>query len=151
MRPAHWNRCLRADVPKAWRKRWTGIVRARRERLERLSVAEVVDRWREVKPLILDHLEADDACLAGRLCSDVEIPAALSLPSALKQAHAQRNAARRDPAPAPEVAEHLARLRVHLALLAGRRSASRTNPCVWRSRSTASMTASGRHLAGRMN
>ncbi|MCJ8284415.1 MULTISPECIES: DUF349 domain-containing protein [unclassified Halomonas] len=101
------------------RKRWTGIVRARRERLERLSVAEVVGRWREVKPLILEHLEADDDCLAGRLCSDVEIPAALSLPPALKQAHAQRNAARRDPAPAEEVAERLARLRVHLALLAG--------------------------------
>ncbi|MBY5926466.1 MULTISPECIES: DUF349 domain-containing protein [unclassified Halomonas] len=101
------------------RKRWTGIVRARRERLERIAVAETVSRWHQLKPLILEHLKADDACLAGQQCGDVLIPDTLTLPNELATAHAERNAARRSPDSLDSVAERLARLRVHLALLAG--------------------------------
>ncbi|RTR03331.1 DUF349 domain-containing protein [Halomonas nitroreducens] len=101
------------------RRRWSGIVRARRERLARLALAEEVHRWRQVQPLLEAHLAADAASLAGADPTEVPEAEAGPLPEDLRQAHARRNAARRAP-PAPEdVDERLARLRVHLSLLAG--------------------------------
>ncbi|WP_136249291.1 DUF349 domain-containing protein [Halomonas borealis] len=108
------------------RRRWTGIVRARRERLARLALAEVVERWRKARPLLDAHLEADAASQRDAAVEDVAAPEAL--PAALQRAHATRNAARRQPPPAAEVAERLARLRVHLALLAGDTSHRQDDP-----------------------
>jgi len=101
------------------RRRWTGIVRARRERLERIAVAEKVGRWRAIQPLLQRHLAADAEALAGHAGGDVESPQDLDVSAALLRAHATRNAARRHPAPPDDVADRLARLRVHLSLLAG--------------------------------
>ncbi|PSJ22872.1 DUF349 domain-containing protein [Halomonas sp. ND22Bw] len=108
------------------RRRWSGIVRARRERLARLALAEVVERWRRARPLLEAHLEADAAAQNDGECRDVPAPA--ELPDTLKDAHDARNAARRDPPPATEVEERLARLRVHLALLAGDTSHRQDDP-----------------------
>nr|WP_300311357.1 DUF349 domain-containing protein [Halomonas sp.] len=101
------------------RKRWTGIVRARRERLERIGVAEKVNRWRQLTPLINAHLHADNAALSGHHHEDVEVPEGLDLSNALLRAHNQRNVARHHPPAESDVAERLTRLRVHLSLLAG--------------------------------
>ncbi|MCH4561856.1 DUF349 domain-containing protein [Halomonas sp. EGI 63088] len=110
------------------RRRWTGIVRARRERLARLAVLEEVNRWRDVQPLLARHLEADAASLAGEACHDVEPPAEVPLPEDMRQAHAQRNAARRQPGDPAEIEERLTRLRVHLSLLAVGRVSHRDDP-----------------------
>ncbi|MDR5868541.1 DUF349 domain-containing protein [Halomonas koreensis] len=101
------------------RRRWSGIVRTRRERLARLALAEEIGRWRRLRPLLEAHLEADAACQAGDPPRDVPLPEDMTLADDLADAHARRNAARRAP-PTPEtVAESLARLRVHLSVLAG--------------------------------
>ncbi len=108
------------------RRRWSGIVRARRERLARLALAEVVERWRQARPLLEAHLQADAAAQSGD--APQEVPAPASLPAELRQAHDARNAARRDPPPAAEVEERLARLRVHLSVLAGETSHRQDDP-----------------------
>ena len=100
------------------RRRWSGIVRARRERLERLAVVEEVERWREVQPLLLAHLAADAERLAGGEPREVALPESPRLEDDMRSAHARRNAARQAPAADEEVAERLARVRVHLSLLA---------------------------------
>ncbi|WP_416139405.1 DUF349 domain-containing protein [Halomonas sp. HK25] len=100
------------------RRRWSGIVRARRERLERLAVVEEVERWRTVQPLLLAHLEADAEHLAGGESREVALPEGLSLADDMRGAHARRNAARQAPPADEEMEEHLARVRVHLSLLA---------------------------------
>ncbi len=100
------------------RRRWSGIVRARRERLERLAVAEEIERWRAVRPLLDAHLAADAEQLDGGDAREVEVPPELDLAEDMRGAHARRNAARQDPADQAEVAERLARVRVHLSLLA---------------------------------
>ncbi|MFG6177493.1 DUF349 domain-containing protein [Halomonas sp. THAF12] len=101
------------------RRRWSGIVRARRERLARLALMEEVERWQRVRPLLEAHLEADAASLSGGSSREIEAPDAPALPADLRRAHDERNAARRDPPAETEVAERLARLRVHLSVLAG--------------------------------
>lgn len=98
------------------RRRWSGIVRARRERLLRLAVSEEVARWQALRPLLDAHLTADATALAGE--SPPPVPAE-SLEDDMHQAHQRRNAARRQPPPPQEIEEQLIRLRVHLALLAG--------------------------------
>lgn len=100
------------------RRRWSGIVRARRERLERLAVVEEVERWRTVQPLLLAHLEADAERLAGGEPREVALPEGLRLADDMRGAHARRNAARQAPPPGEEMDEQLARVRVHLSLLA---------------------------------
>lgn len=110
------------------RRRWAGIIRARRERIERIAIAEKVSQWREVMPLIQTHLKADAQCLADQPCDDVPLPEGMTLSDNLRKAHKQRNAARRNPAPEPQVADQLARLRVHLALMAGHPIAQQDEP-----------------------
>ncbi|SDN85541.1 protein of unknown function [Halomonas shengliensis] len=100
------------------RRRWSGIVRARRERLERLAVAEQVEGWQAVRPLLEAHLAADAERLAGGEAREVSLPKELSLSDDMRRAHARRNAARLETADPEAVAEGLARLRVHLSLLA---------------------------------
>ncbi|WP_372609306.1 DUF349 domain-containing protein [Halomonas sp.] len=100
------------------RRRWSGIIRARRERLARLDVIEEVNRWYQVRPLLSRHLEADAASLDNQPAGDVELPAGNSLPEDMRSAHDRRNAARRQPPEPGQVEERLARLRVHLSLLA---------------------------------
>ncbi|WP_346302172.1 DUF349 domain-containing protein, partial [Halomonas sp. BM-2019] len=100
------------------RRRWSGIVRARRERLERLAVVEEVERWRQVQPLLADHLAADAERLAGGEARDVALPESPTLEDDMRGAHLRRNAARHEPDAEGEVEERLARVRVHLSLLA---------------------------------
>jgi len=109
------------------RRRWTGIVRARRERLARLSLAEEAQRWQAIAPLLNAHLQADAHRLAGGAVERVAVPDDLPLTPALRDAHERRNAARasyRD----GDVEERLARLRAHLSLLAGGRVNQRDEP-----------------------
>ncbi|MCL7939496.1 DUF349 domain-containing protein [Halomonas sp. ATCH28] len=109
------------------RRRWTGIVRARRERLARLSLAEEAERWQAIRPLLNAHLQADAQRLAGGPVEEVAVPDDLALSSALRHAHASRNAARQAGAD-DAVEERLARLRAHLSLLAGGRVNRRDDP-----------------------
>ncbi|MDC8804921.1 DUF349 domain-containing protein [Halomonas pacifica] len=99
------------------RRRWSGIVRARRERLLRLAVSEEVARWQALRPLLEAHLTADAEALGGG--SPTEVPDPGPLEGDMHRAHERRNAARRHPATPQDVEEQLIRLRVHLALLAG--------------------------------
>ncbi|MBS9403023.1 DUF349 domain-containing protein [Halomonas sp. TRM85114] len=110
------------------RRRWSGIVRARRERLARLSVVDEINRWRHVQPLLAAHLEADAACLTGERVADVQPPETLTLGDDMFSAHTRRNASRREPIDEAQVEERLARLRVHLSLLAVGRVSQRDDP-----------------------
>ncbi|SFU60537.1 DUF349 domain-containing protein [Halomonas korlensis] len=110
------------------RRRWSGIVRARRERLARLGVVDEVNRWRLVQPLLAAHLEADAACLAGDSVADIQPPETLALGDDMFSAHARRNAARHELIDQTQVEERLARLRVHLSLLAVGRVSQRDDP-----------------------
>jgi DNA repair protein SbcC/Rad50 len=110
------------------RRRWSGIVRTRRERLSRLAMLEEVQRWQACRPLLDAHLAADAACLEQGRCEDVPLDSALDLSQAIRKAHEQRNHARRHPAPRETVSERLARLRVHLSLLAMGRISQHDEP-----------------------
>ncbi|SEL98303.1 DUF349 domain-containing protein [Halomonas caseinilytica] len=110
------------------RKRWSGIIRARRERLARLALAEEVHRWHRVRSLLDAHLRADAASLEGESPQDVQHSGEPALSSDLEYAHKRRNDARRSPPERTEVEERLARVRVHLALLAGGQVAQRDDP-----------------------
>ncbi|SFT78877.1 DUF349 domain-containing protein [Halomonas saccharevitans] len=109
------------------RRRWSGIVRARRERLDRLALAEEANRWQAIRPLLTAHLQADARRLAGGPAEEISLPRDLDLPSALRRAHEARNAAREAGTPG-EAQERLARLRAHLSLLAGGRVQHRDDP-----------------------
>ncbi|QEA37866.1 DUF349 domain-containing protein [Pistricoccus aurantiacus] len=107
------------------RKRWTGILRARRDQLQQLAVGEEVSRWQALQELLQAHLEADQAALNGELPPEVSPISALQ--GDMRWAHEQRNDARRglgdkDRAQLDaEVEDRLQRLRIHLAVLAGYR------------------------------
>ncbi len=107
-------------------KRWTGIVRARRERLARLAVNEEVVAWQSLQALLTAHLDADHRALDGLPAE--EVPATEELSGDMLKAHQARNAARRDPPPPETVRDTLTRLRVHLALLAGSSLAHQDEP-----------------------
>jgi len=107
------------------RRRWSGIVRARRERLSRLALSEEIQRWQALTPLLEAHLEADARALEGQPITTVEADA---LTDDMRAAHEQRNAARSAPPDAAATEESLARQRVHLALLAGARIARDDEP-----------------------
>ena len=100
------------------RRRWDGIIRARRERLAQLGIREEIKRWLEHRSLFDAHLTADAACLEQGNCEDVTYDPVSSLSEELRNAHEQRNAARRTPPPAEEVSERLTFLRAYLSLLA---------------------------------
>ncbi|WP_111412818.1 DUF349 domain-containing protein [Billgrantia lactosivorans] len=110
------------------RRRWSGIVRTRRERLARLAVVEEIQRWQACRPLLEAHLAADAACLEEGHGEDVPLDPRLALPEEMHRAHEQRNASRRNPLPPQEVGERLARLRVHLSLLAMGRISQHDEP-----------------------
>ncbi|MFQ3786697.1 DUF349 domain-containing protein [Halomonas sp. A29] len=110
------------------RRRWSGIVRTRRERLARLAVAEEIHRWQGCRPLLEAHLAADAACLDKEDCQDVSLDQGLDLPEDMRSAHEQRNASRRNPLPSNEISEQLARLRVHLSLLSMGRVSQHDEP-----------------------
>nr|WP_298250351.1 DUF349 domain-containing protein [uncultured Halomonas sp.] len=112
----------------AMRRRWSGIVRARRQRLERLAVAEAVTAWQAVRHLLEAHLQADAEHLAGNAPRDVPLPETPRLAEDLHDAHRRRNAARRDAASNDTVEERLARVRVHLSLLAEGSVSHRDDP-----------------------
>ena len=107
-------------------RRMSGIVRARRERLNRLAVVNTVQQWHAIMPLVNAHLAADQNYLSDGTPNEVDVQALLSasLPAAFKEAHAIRNQQRhRVAVPLSDndyakLAESLARLRVHLSMLA---------------------------------
>lgn len=107
-------------------KRMSGIVRARRERLNRLAVADTVQQWHSIMPLVSAHLTADQHYLSEGTPNDVDAQAVLgtSLPTAFHEAHNTRNQQRNSVAVPLSDADHagiadsLARLRVHLSMLA---------------------------------
>ena len=107
-------------------RRMSGIVRARRERLNRLAVVNTVQQWHAIMPLVNAHLAADQNYLSDGTPNEVDAQALLSapLPAAFKEAHAIRNQQRhRVAVPLSDnhyakLAESLARLRVHLSMLA---------------------------------
>ncbi|MEQ6918634.1 DUF349 domain-containing protein [Halomonas aquatica] len=109
------------------RRRWNGIVRARRERLDRLALAEEANRWQAIRPLLNAHLEADAQRLAGTPAQEVPLPPGLNLPPELRHAHEARNAVRHS-GTTGEAEEKLARLRAHLSLLAGGHVHHRDDP-----------------------
>lgn len=98
------------------RRRWAGILRSRRERLERLSISEEALRWQHLGPLLETHRQADARALDGHAVEDIEAPFALD--ENMQHAHEQRNRARHKPSDSNAVTAELARLRVHLTLLA---------------------------------
>lgn len=107
-------------------RRMSGIVRARRERLNRLAVADTIQQWHTTMPLVNAHLDADQRYLSEGTPSDVDAQTVLSasLPAAFSEAHHARNQQRhRVSAPLSDadhaiMAESLARLRVRLSMLA---------------------------------
>ncbi|MEA2118569.1 DUF349 domain-containing protein [Halovibrio sp. HP20-50] len=107
-------------------RRMSGIVRARRERLNRLAVADTVQQWHAIMPLVNAHLAADQHYLDEGAPSDVDAQAVLSapLPVVFNEAHYTRNQQRHTVAVPLSAADHaniadsLARLRVRLSMLA---------------------------------
>ncbi|MCZ0928638.1 DUF349 domain-containing protein [Halomonas janggokensis] len=105
-------------------RRLSGIIRARRERLNRLEVAGTVTAWQQLTPLIEAHLRADQRRLVDEQADTVDAQAVLgetSLKAPFEQAHHQRNQRRMEGLPNAHEAnlkDQLARLRVHLSLLA---------------------------------
>ena len=107
-------------------RRISGIVRARRERLNRLAVADTVHQWHAIMPLVNAHLAADQRLLNEEVPNDVDAQTALaaSLPAAFNEAHKERNQQRQSvtaplsDADQAKLAESLARLRVRLSMLA---------------------------------
>ncbi|WP_339118146.1 DUF349 domain-containing protein [Halomonas sp. BMC6] len=107
-------------------KRLGGIVRAKRERLSRLEVVDKVQQWHALLPLINAHLAADHQALSGGHPAPVDANSELStpLPATYGDAHQRRNEARSSTTlplsseQQGDVEEQLARLRVHLSLLA---------------------------------
>lgn len=100
------------------RRRWSGIVRARHDRVVRLELKELIDRWQSLQPLLEAHLSADNRALQGHAFETVNAEETL-MDAPMQRAHEQRNLARQAPVEAARIEEDLARLRVHLALLAG--------------------------------
>ncbi|MHB0776893.1 DUF349 domain-containing protein [Halomonas sp. WWR20] len=103
------------------RQRWQGIVRSRRERLERLALAEQAQHWQAWRALIEAHVDADTRALIGDTPTRVEVSDALAgnaLPDDVHRAHERRNDARTI-SDSQAALERLAQLRVYLALLAG--------------------------------
>lgn len=106
-------------------KRLSGIVRARRERLNRLSLTARVQQWQSILPLVNAHLDADQQMLEASEGSspapEVNAQEVLGcpLPAAFKEAHQQRNQRRTQGViiHSDELQEELAKLRVHLSLL----------------------------------
>lgn len=108
-------------------RRLGGIVRARRERLSQLEIADTVQQWHHVLPLVNAHLAADQCCLAGEEAHiiDADTLVGAPLPKPFMKAHHARNQHRQMATPPLSVeeqtalAEALAKLRVHLSLLTG--------------------------------
>ncbi|MDR5897817.1 DUF349 domain-containing protein [Halomonas vilamensis] len=107
-------------------KRLSGIVRARRERLSRLDVMLQVTQWQDILPLVNAHLAADQLALDNPdavASVDADETLKTPLPDAFIPAHDARNAKRAnaatfDSTQQDAIHEELARLRVHLSLLA---------------------------------
>lgn len=107
-------------------RRLSGIARARRERLSRLAMAEIARQWKGLIALQRAHLAADQKALDEGVRDEVDAQAVVgneALPPEARKAHKTRNRQRlalaqeASSAQATEMAERLARLRVHLALL----------------------------------
>ncbi|RUR31579.1 DUF349 domain-containing protein [Vreelandella andesensis] len=107
-------------------RRISGIVRAKRERLSQLEIAHTVQQWHTALPLINAHIAADQQVLAGEESREIDAKEVLSedLPAIFTEAHQQRNHARLTTSiplsdeKLAELEDGLARLRVHLSLLA---------------------------------
>ncbi|MGO2262597.1 MULTISPECIES: DUF349 domain-containing protein [Halomonas] len=106
-------------------RRLSGIVRAKRERLSRLKIADTVQQWQLILPLVNAHLAADQRYLDGGAAEIINADDIIStpLPSVFVEAHQTRNHQRQS-TPLPlslddeaARADAISRLRVHLSLL----------------------------------
>ncbi|MGP9679820.1 DUF349 domain-containing protein [Halomonas sp. AOP27-A1-41] len=106
-------------------RRLSGIVRAKRERLSRLKIADTVQQWQLILPLVNAHLSADQRYLDGGAAEIINADDIIStpLPSVFAEAHQTRNHQRQS-TPLPlslddeaARADAISRLRVHLSLL----------------------------------
>lgn len=95
-------------------KRWQGIVRDRRRRLEQLALEALTVRWSRWQPLLEAHAQADGRALAGRGVEAVTSDQPLDTRAA--EAHALRNE-RRSHGETEKAQEWFEHLRVHLAVL----------------------------------
>ncbi|GHC28211.1 hypothetical protein GCM10010082_21930 [Kushneria pakistanensis] len=95
-------------------KRWEGILRDRRERLDRLALGTLAERWQQWQPLLEAHVEADSRALTGAPAENVE--ATLHLSPQAMEAHRLRNE-RRATGEQDKAREWLEHLRVHLSVL----------------------------------
>ncbi|WP_438766082.1 DUF349 domain-containing protein [Kushneria sp. TE3] len=95
-------------------KRWEGILRDRRERLDRLALGTLAERWQQWQPLLEAHVAADSRALAGEPADSVDTP--LPLSSQALEAHRLRNE-RRATGEQAKAREWLEHLRVHLSVL----------------------------------
>ncbi len=95
-------------------KRWEGILRDRRERLDRLALGTLAERWRQWQPLLEAHVAADSRALSGEPAENVEVT--LRLPPQAMAAHKLRNE-RRATGEQAKAREWLEHLRVHLSVL----------------------------------
>ncbi|REC93992.1 DUF349 domain-containing protein [Kushneria indalinina] len=95
-------------------KRWEGILRDRRERLDRLALGTLAERWQQWQPLLEAHVAADSRALAGEPADSVDTP--LPLSSQALEAHRLRNE-RRASGEQAKAREWLEHLRVHLSVL----------------------------------
>ncbi|QNI01833.1 DUF349 domain-containing protein [Halomonas sp. SH5A2] len=120
----HLEPLPRSRRSEGMQRRLSGIIRARRERLNRLEVADTVTAWQQLTPLIEAHLRADERKLADQQADTVDAQAVLGetpLKAPFEQAHQQRNQRRQETLPEAHEAslkDQLDRLRVHLSLLA---------------------------------
>lgn len=95
-------------------KRWEGILRDRRERLDRLALGSLAERWQQWQPLLEAHVAADSRALKGEPADNVDTP--LPLSSRALEAHRLRNE-RRASGEQAKAREWLEHLRVHLSVL----------------------------------
>ncbi|SPJ34089.1 DUF349 domain-containing protein [Kushneria phyllosphaerae] len=95
-------------------KRWEGILRDRRERLDRLALGTLAERWQQWQPLLEAHVAADSRALQGEPADNVET--SLTLSSQALEAHRLRND-RRASGEQAKAREWLEHLRVHLSVL----------------------------------
>ena len=119
------SHCRETGVAKACSVRLSGIVRAKRERLSRLKIADTVQQWQLILPLVNAHLAADQRYLDGGAAEIINADNIIStpLPSVFVEAHQTRNHQRQS-TPLPlslddeaARADAISRLRVHLSLL----------------------------------
>ena len=99
------------------RRRWTGILKRREQRLDELHALQLREEWQQWRDLLEQHAVADASARNGDV-QDVELPNTSAFDDNSRQANAARNQMRQAlPSNCSAANERLAELRVHLAIL----------------------------------